>query len=342
MKDNMRRALAGFTTFVVVCVASAFALTAVFAQLRFEGTQTFDAEFRDVTGLKQGDFVRIAGVEVGKVKKIWINSASLAVVKFSVDGAVTLTEGTQAAVRWADPIGNRYISLRQGAGGVKRLGHGDTIAVQHTQPALDLDTLLGGFRPLFRALDPEQVNALSSQLIRAFQGEGTTIESFLAQAGAVANTLADRDELIGQVITNLNIVLGSLGDQSDQLTKAVESLDELMKGLAARKSQIANAVSYTNASTAAIADLLVQARPPLKNTVAQSDRAASIVVADHEYVDDLLNTLPDSYKALSRLGIYGDFFTFYLCDAILKVNGKGGQPVYIKVAGQVSGRCAPK
>ncbi|REV89562.1 mammalian cell entry protein, partial [Mycobacterium tuberculosis] len=41
-------------------------------------------------------------------------------------------------------------------------------------------------------------------------------------------------------------------------------------------------------------------------------------------------------------GMYGDFFAFYLCDVVLKVNGKGGQPVYIKLAGQDSGRCAPK
>jgi phospholipid/cholesterol/gamma-HCH transport system substrate-binding protein len=40
--------------------------------------------------------------------------------------------------------------------------------------------------------------------------------------------------------------------------------------------------------------------------------------------------------------MYGDFFAFYLCDVVLKLNGKGGQPVYIKLAGQATGRCAPK
>ena len=51
---------------------------------------------------------------------------------------------------------------------------------------------------------------------------------------------------------------------------------------------------------------------------------------------------PDAYQALARQGIYGDFFSFYLCDLVLKTNGKGGQPVYVKVAGQESGRCAPR
>jgi phospholipid/cholesterol/gamma-HCH transport system substrate-binding protein len=101
-------------------------------------------------------------------------------------------------------------------------------------------------------------------------------------------------------------------------------------------------VAHTNASSATITDLLKAAREPFKNTVAQSDRATSIVVADHDYFDDLLNTLPDAYKALARMGMNGDFFSYYLCDLFLKVNGKGGQPVYVKLAGQDSGRCAPK
>jgi phospholipid/cholesterol/gamma-HCH transport system substrate-binding protein len=347
VKDNTRRAVLWLAAFVVVCLASAFGLFAVFSQARFQSEQTYKAEFNDVTGLQAGDFVRIAGVEVGKVDKISIvTSASNthAVVDFSTDRSVVLTDTSEAAIRWADPIGTRYLSLLDGtgAGDGRRLDPGGTIPVDRTEPALDLDTLLGGFRPLFRALNPEQVNALSGQLIEAFQGEGATIGSFLSEAATVTSTLADHDELIGQVITNLNSVLASFGDQSQQVDKAVDSLSQLIKGLAGHKTDISNTVAYTNSSSATIADLLAKARSPFKDAVAQTDRVSSIVVADHDYFDNLLNTLPDSFKTLGRLGLYGDYFTFYLCDIILKVNGKGGQPVYIKVVGQDSGRCAPR
>lgn len=342
MNDNLRRAVISLTVFVVVCVLGTFGLLAIFTQLRFQKEHLYKAEFTDVSGLAVGDFVRSAGVEVGKVKKISISPDAFAVVQFSTDPAVDLTDGTKAAVRWANPIGDRYLALLEGAGGLKRLKPGGTIALSRTEPALDLDTLLGGFRPLFRALNPEQVNALSGQLIQVFQGEGATIGSFLNQAAAVTNTLADRDELIGQVIGNLNTVLGSFGDQNHQFAKAIDSLSDLVKGLAARKSDISNAVAYTNAAAATVADLLTQARPPLKNVVTQTDRVAKIVADDHDYFDNFLETLPNSYKILSRLGIMGDFFTFYLCDLFLKLNGKGGQPVYVKLAGQDTGRCAPK
>jgi phospholipid/cholesterol/gamma-HCH transport system substrate-binding protein len=342
VRGNLADAVWRLAIFVAVCVLGFVVMMLVFGQSRIQSEQLYRAEFTDVSGLAQDDFVRIAGVEVGKVKKISIEPSSIVSVEFSADHSVTLTEGTRAAVRWADVFGGRYLSLEEGSGGLKRLNQGEAIPTDRTLPALDLDSLIGGFRPLFRALDPEQVNALSAQLIAAFQGQGTTVNSFLAQTAAVTSTLADRDELIGQVITNLNVVLGSLGDQTTQLDKAVTSLSELVQGLADRKTDISNAVAYTNAAAGTVADLLQQARPPAQKVVTETDRAAGIVLGDHEYFDDFLKTLPDAYQILGRQGIYGDFLTFYLCDLVFKFNGKGGQPVYVKIAGQSTGRCAPR
>ncbi|WP_428363819.1 MCE family protein [Mycolicibacterium sp.] len=328
--------------FLAVCMLGIAALLMVFGQLRFHEGRHYRAEFTDVTGLAEGDFVRIAGVEVGKVDRITIESDSLVVVDFTADDAVVLTGATKAAVRWADLIGGRYLALEDGTGDTERLRPGQTIPASHTMPALDLDALIGGFRPLFKALDPDQVNALSGQLIAALQGQGTTVNAFLSQTAAVTTTLADRDQLIGQVIANLNTVLGTLGDQDEQLDKAVTALSQLVAGLAERKTDIANAVAYSNEAAGTVADLLTRARPSIQHVVSGTDRTSGVVLSDHAYFDDLLNTLPDTYQALSRQGIYGDFFSFYLCDIVLKLNGKGGQPVYVKIAGQSTGRCAPK
>jgi phospholipid/cholesterol/gamma-HCH transport system substrate-binding protein len=343
MRDNLAGAVWRLAIFVMVCVLGMGALLAVFAQLRFEPENTFRAEFTNVSGLKDGDFVRMAGVEVGKVKKIMVQPNAVVLVEFTVDPAsVAMTQGTRAAIRYDNLIGDRYLAVQEGAGDVRRLEQGQTIPLARTDSALDLDALIGGFRPLFRALDPDQVNALSGQLIQALQGQGTTINSFLSQTSALTNTLADRDQLIGEVITNLNTVLGSLGDQNSQFDKGVQSLSELVQALSDRRRDITNTVAHANDAAGTIADLLQQARPPINTVVAQTDRVSAQALNDHEYLEKLLDTLPDKYRALSREGLYGDFFSFYLCDVILKVNGKGGQPVYVKVAGQSSGRCAPK
>jgi phospholipid/cholesterol/gamma-HCH transport system substrate-binding protein len=328
--------------FLLVCALFTFALMAVFAQFRFEKQDTYHAVFADVSGLKSGQFVRIAGVEVGKVTALKIQDDSSVVVTFGTDQSVVLTEGNRAVIRYDDLIGGRYLSLEEGAGETRRLRPGDTIPLAQTSPALDLDALIGGFRPLFRALDPDQVNKLSSELIAALQGQGSSIGSFFTHTAELTDTLADRDELIGQVIHNLHTVVGSFAAQNAQLDKAVDSLSQVAEALAHHRTDISNAVAYVNESARGVADLLVQARPPFQKSVKEADRVSSIAVADHDYLDNLLKTLPDTYGLLARQGLYGDFFSFYLCDLILKLNGKGGQPVYVKVAGQPTGRCAPK
>ena len=178
--------------------------------------------------------------------------------------------------------------------------------------------------------------------MKVFQGQGGTISSVLAQTSALTTTLADRDQLIGEVITNLNTVLGTFAARDDQFSEGLDKLSQLVAALAERKTDIANGTAYINAAAASIADLLTAAREPIRDTVAQTDRFAGQIMADRDYVDDLVKTLPDAYQVLARNGLYGDYFGFYLCDAILKVNGKGGQPVFIKLAGQDTGRCTPK
>lgn len=342
MKDNLKGVVWRLAVFLTVCALGAFGLLTVFAQFRFGDGVSYVADFANVSGLKEGNLVRIAGVEVGKVRRITVTEDATVRVQFSADESVVLTEGSRAAIRYDNLFGGRYMTLEEGVGGVNRLNPGATIPIDRTERALDLDTLVGGFRPLFQALNPDQVNELSGQLMDVFQGQGPTIGSFLNQAALVTNTLADRDQLIGEVIDNLNVVLGSLGGQTDKLDLAVVSLSELIEGLAARKNDVSNAVAYTNEAAGSIADLLAQAREPFAKTVRETDRAAAIAVADRDYLDNLLNTLPEKYRALQRQGMYGDFFSFYLCDVVLKLNGKGGQPVYVKLAGQTTGRCAPR
>lgn len=344
MRDRLTATVWRLAIFMTVCLMGLFVLLAVFAQLRFEAHQSFSALFTNVGGLKGGDFVRIAGVEVGKVKSIRIQEDATVRVDFKIDDSVLLTESSRAVIRYDNLYGDRYLILEEGSGddSGRRLIPGGTIPLSRTAPALDLDTLIGGFRPLFQALDPDQVNALSSQLIQAFQGEGDTIGSLLSQTATLTNTLADRDELIGQVITNLNTVLGTFDENNKQFGEAVDKIASLTKTLAGRKQDITNSVAYADAAAASLADLLERSRPAIKKIVHETDRTATLVLNDAAYFDDLINTLPDAYRMLGRQGLYGDWFAFYICEAILKVNGHGGQPVYVKLIGQKSGRCTPK
>src|SRR5258705_8678908 len=143
MRQNLRSAVWRLAVFVAVCLTGAVALVMVFAQLRVEGGEkTYKAVFSTVSGLSGGNFVRIAGVEVGKVKHITINKDGNAVVEFGIDDSVVLSDGSKAYVRYDNPIGGRFLELADGPGQGKVLSSGATIPLDQTRPALDLDALI--------------------------------------------------------------------------------------------------------------------------------------------------------------------------------------------------------
>src|SRR5258708_20232704 len=85
--------------FLTVCLLGTAMLITIYGQLRFPQETTYNAIFDTVSGLKNGNFVRIAGVEVGKVKDITIKDDATAQATFTTDAPVLLPEPTRPALR---------------------------------------------------------------------------------------------------------------------------------------------------------------------------------------------------------------------------------------------------
>ncbi|WP_201406440.1 MlaD family protein, partial [Mycobacterium intracellulare] len=59
-----------FSTAVLTLIAVTVIIVVVFAQLRFNKTSSYTAEFSTASGLRAGQFVRASGVEIGKVSSV--------------------------------------------------------------------------------------------------------------------------------------------------------------------------------------------------------------------------------------------------------------------------------
>jgi phospholipid/cholesterol/gamma-HCH transport system substrate-binding protein len=265
-------------------------------------------------------------------------------VDFSVDRSLSLFQGTTAAIRYQDLIGNRYLELKRGDS-ERRLPAGGTIPLENTQPALDLDALLGGFRPLFKALDPEKVNNIATSLITAFQGQGGTISDILDQTAQLTSALADRDQAIGEVINNLNTVLDTTVKHQRDFDQTVNNFEVLITGLKNRADPLADSTANISNAAGTLADLLADNRPLLQSTIGHLENIQQPLVDQKDQLNDILVKLPQALKIIGRAGgIYGDFFNFYACDITLKLNGlqPGGPVRTVKIWSQPSGRCTPQ
>ena len=317
----------------------------VFGQMRFDRTTGYSAIFSNASGLRQGQFVRASGVEVGKVSAVeLIDGGTKVKVDFSVDRSLQLFDQTTASIRYLNLIGDRYMELKRGDSD-KKLAAGGTIPIDHTEPALDLDALIGGFRPVFRALDPDKVNNIAQSIITIFQGQGGTINDILDQTASLTSTLGDRDQAIGEVIKNLNTVLETTVKHQQDFDATIKNFEVLITGLKNRADPIADSTAAISNAAGTIADLLADNRPLLHSTLDYVDTIEGPLVDQKDQLDDILIKLPAALKIIGRAGgVYGDFFNFYACDITLKLNGlqPGGPVRTVRITTQPTGRCTPQ
>jgi phospholipid/cholesterol/gamma-HCH transport system substrate-binding protein len=323
VKGNLIR----LAVLLVVTAVLAVVLTSLAANVKLRDSTSYQAIFENVSGLTAGQEVRIAGVDVGRVRRVQISSPRTVLVSFDVESSLPVMAGSNAIVRYKDLIGDRYLEIADGPGPLERLAPGGLIPQNQTHPAVDLDELFNGFRPLFEGITPDQVNMLSSELIGVFQGQSGTMDSLIRDIGSLTTTLADRDEVIGQVIDNLDSVLGTVAQRDGQLSNLIVQVQELASGLADNRREIGTSINSIGELTAVTSDVLREARPSLKGTVAQLGRTAEVLDRKRANLDEALRLLPPAYQTLGRLGAYANTFNFYICALTLRVTGPDGRPI---------------
>ena len=327
MRGSLRATLVKFGVFAVVMAVLTAFLFFIFGQYRTGAVTGYSAVFNDASRLKAGDSVRVAGIRVGTVNGLSLQPDKKVVVKFDADRSVVLTDGTKAAVRYLNLVGDRYLELVDGPGSTRRLPAGAQISVSHTAPALDLDLLLGGLKPLIHGLNPRDVNALSSALLEVFQGEGGTLQSLFNKSTSFTNTLADNDQTIERLIDNLNTVAATLNKDGGQFSGAIDRLERLVTGLANDRDTFGPAIDALSSGTVTLADLLGKARPPLSGTVEQLRKLAPNLDNDKDRLDAALQKAPRNYRKLVRLGVFGATIPYFLCQITLRGTDLSGKTV---------------
>ena len=340
MRRSLRGTFVKFGIFAIVMVVLTAFLFFIFGQYRTGSTYGYSAVFADASRLKSGQTVRVAGIRVGTVNSVSLRQDKTVLVKFDADRNIVLTSGTRAAVRYLNLVGDRYLELVDGPGSTRILSPGSQIPIDRTAPALDLDLLLGGLKPVIQGLNPQDVNALSASLIQVFQGQGPTLESLFARTSSFSNALADNNETVQQLIDNLNTLVGTISQNGKQFSGAVDRLQRLVSGLAQDRDPIGTAIEQLDNGTASLTDLLTEARPPLKGTIEQLNRLAPNLDDQKDRLDTALQKAPDNYRKLVRTGAYGSFFNYYICGLSIRVTDLQGRTAVFPWLRQEGGRCA--
>ncbi|GAC49164.1 MCE family protein [Gordonia aichiensis] len=336
---RMGATLAKLGVFVVITLLSGAFVAVLAGNLRFGPSQDYKAVFSSASGIREGSEVRIAGVPVGSVSKVSLDGRDGAIVEFSVDKSHRLYHGTEVAIRYKNLIGDRFVELRQGTGDMSTLQPGETIPASQTTPALDIDQVVNGFRPLLTGLDPDQTNRLATSLIAVLNGQETAISSLISELTPMTTAIADRDEAIGQIISNFNDVLRTINDRHDRFDSLIDGLADLVRGLSADRDSISRSLVKVDGLTAALGDVVTSVRPDLAASIANLGTLSQNLNSQADTLQLVLNKLPETYRLTTRASSYGSFVNFFVCGMAIKYGaGRADQtPMFTSPAA----RCQP-
>lgn len=299
--------------FMVTTALATGVLVITIGNLSFGATKEYAAEFVDATGVNKGDDIRIAGVKVGTVQKVEVLGVDRAKVTFNVDAETVIDQATNATIRYRNLIGQRYISLTQEGDGGERLDEGESLPTSRTKPALDLTVLFNGFKPLFQALSPDDINKLSFEIVQVFQGEGGTVEGLLGSTASITQTLADRDQVIGELLDNLDYVLDHVADRDEQLTQLIDSFRGLIGGLNDDREAILSSLDSISELSVQTAALVTEIKDPFVKDIKELRKVAGNLDRNRKEIDRSLQVLPIKLTKIGRTATYGSWFNFYLC-----------------------------
>jgi phospholipid/cholesterol/gamma-HCH transport system substrate-binding protein len=314
------RTLIKLALFVAVAVVATIIVTASLLNLSSESRTGYSALFTNASGLQPGDFVDIAGVQVGTVTGVQLQGR-LALVNFTADSDQQLRTTTHADVDYANLLGQQLIALVPGPNPGTPLAAGAQIPVSRTAPALDLTGIFNGFEPLFAALTPRQVNELTASIIQIFQGESGNVANLVTQTASLTENLAQRQQLIGQVIDNLSAVAGTLDAHDQQLVTMIDQFDSLVTGVANERGQIGTTIDSLNGLTQAVSGLLTKSQPTLDQAINAVVSASHTAAQDQSGFDGVLSNLPAFIETLDKVANSGSWLNVYICNLTINVQG---------------------
>ncbi len=311
---NQRGAIIGLTLFMVFSITVTWMVFATLQRNVSGPTNTYSAMFTDVSGLTEGDDVRVAGVRVGRVDNIELTGGQ-AKVTFRVQRDQALFTNTVASVTYQNIIGQRYVGLTEGAGTGQELRDGAQLSRDHTTPSFDISYMLNGFEPLFTELDPQQVDNLTNAVVQAFQGDQGSLLALTTQASTLASTLAGPDQVLGELITNLDRLMVTLASQSDHLKTMLHQSQSALATLASRREELIASMGSITTTVQRLSRIVAAVTPDLQQFIEREPGFLRHGLTDgRARFAFMAANVPLLLKGLARVTQEGGYVNAYACD----------------------------
>lgn len=309
-----RGAMVGLSLFMVVAMTLTWLVYVTLRRDVAGQTVPYAAVFSDVFGLREGDDVRMAGVRVGRVEKIELQG-DLAKVSFVVQADQQVLGTTVASVTYQNIVGQRYLGLSLGSIGEPRpLPAGSVIPIDRTDPSFDVGAMLNGFEPLFSVLNPRDADNLTKGVIQSLQGDDASIVALVDQTSRLTESFAGKDEELGNVITDLNVVVDNLARHNDSLDAVIGQTHDAVSTFDARRPELVSSMGSISQVVRQLSTIADEVHPDLNELVVREPGFAQHMVTIEPQLAFAGANLPLLLKGFARMTNEGAYVSAYTCD----------------------------
>ena len=316
--------LAIFTVFTILIT---FALASIIGKLSpFDDTYQVNARFTDATGILNGDPVKIAGVDVGKVVSFEVSDGE-AIITMELSGETELPENVLAEIKFRNLLGQRIVNLVEPPSpSSERLEEGGTIPVENTQGALDLSVVFNNLRPLIQSTNPEEINIVARAVLEVFKGREGDVAKILGNLGEVTQELAAKDDRVARLVGNLDDLTRVLNQQAGSIRTGVRRFGELMGSLAQTTPTIERVVDQLDAGSRRFGGILARNRANLDQELEDLNTVLTIINEELGPLDVVAKNLKEVLLATARTQSYGKWWNLYIPNLCPEATGEVGCP----------------
>ncbi|MET8334823.1 MlaD family protein [Streptosporangium canum] len=300
-----RWTLAKFVVFLLVTATLIVLIGAQIARVNVGDTYSLVATFDDVSGLHEGDQVKIAGAPVGQVDSIEVVDGRAEVV-LSVQAAVRVPSDSSAAVRWRNTIGQRVIYLVPGTAADTL---GDGARVKLTSSVVDIGELVSDLGPLTRSLDPDQINQLLTAAGEALDGNQENIPKLVDNLNDLTTTVADRKEIIQGLLEDYATVTGVVARRDRQISQLVDNLVALTGAFARNRELVDDALVELSTTVRVNNQVLGRNSREFGRVVDSMTRLTGGIRRNIGSVEKVLNTITPPLRRSFQVTGRGHFVT---------------------------------
>lgn len=294
-----------------VLILATVAAVSNYDQLPFiDGDHEITAIFADAGGIKTGDKVELAGVDVGTVRDIELRGTDVEIT-LSVRDNLDLGESPSAQMRTRSVLGAKAIVLVPSADD-GRLDADDPIPLERTRTPYDLPTELGKLAANVEDIDTDQLSDALHATSEVLDETSPELRTALDGVARLSDSLGSRDDALKKLFSDGSAVTGVLAERSRQINALILDGNTLFAELDARRSAIDALAAHLSLVSQQISGLIADNREQMAPTLERVNRVLELLERNKQSIEAALPGLSQYARTLNEAVASGPFFNAYV------------------------------